>query len=121
MGDSILDKLSFLDTENGMELCGGEEEFYVDVLLTYLEDTKLDKLIGFFDAGDMENYKVTIHGLKSSSRSIGADKLADKAMELEAACKEGRLDYVRENHGYVMDMYKDLLDKLTEILPDSVD
>lgn len=116
MEESIIEQLSFLDTEAGMEFCGGEEEFYVDVLETYIEDSKLEKIINAFDSGDMENYKVLIHGLKSSSRSIGADELSNEAKALEAACKEERSDYVKENHERVLNMYKDLLDKLNAVL-----
>ena len=43
---------------------------------------------------------------------IGALSLSDEALELELAAKEGRRDYIRDNHAVVMAEYEKLTDQI---------
>ena len=53
-----------------------------------------------------------MHALKSSARIIGAEELAEEALGLEKAGKEGDLAYIREHHAAVMEDYRGFTDRL---------
>jgi signal transduction histidine kinase/CheY-like chemotaxis protein len=42
----------------------------------------------------LENYAITVHGIKGTARSIGADVFGNAAYELESASKNGDTDFV---------------------------
>ena len=67
----------------------------------------------------MENWKVyaiIVHGLKSSSRTIGATELGELAYTLEIAAKEEDLDTLRGNHGRLMMTYCRLMERIAAAL-----
>lgn len=48
--------------------------------------------------GDLKNYEIIIHSIKSTSATIGADVPCKLAQKLETAAKENDLDYVLSTH-----------------------
>jgi HPt (histidine-containing phosphotransfer) domain-containing protein len=60
----------------------------------------------------MNDYAIIVHGIKSSSRSIGAEALGAAAEALERAAKAGDLDFIRENHGAFIQAADSLLNEL---------
>ncbi len=114
--ESLLERLSFLNTELGMKYCCDSEEFYGDLLRAYLDDNKKERLDTYLANEDMENYDVVVHSLKSTSLTVGADVLSEQAKALEMAAKGKDLEYIKENHARVMEMYEELCNKITEAL-----
>lgn len=112
----LAERFPYLDVDVGMEYCGGMEEFYVEMLRTYVENAKLDVLHNANYDKDYESYQINAHSLKSTSLTIGAAELSEAAKGLEFACKEERYDYIKENHFIVMSMYRELLDNLKKEL-----
>jgi HPt (histidine-containing phosphotransfer) domain-containing protein len=53
-----------------------------------------------------------VHGIKGSSRSIGAEVLGAKAEALEHAAKAGDVSFIRENHEIFIQASDQLLDEL---------
>jgi hypothetical protein len=51
-------------------------------------------------------------GLKSTSRTIGADSLSEKALKLEEAARDLNTEYIRANHAEMLAEYDELLGKL---------
>lgn len=88
----------------GIENTAGEESFYIEILELYLSQTeeKKELLQSYLDAGDMKNYAVQIHALKSTMRSMGAMKAGELAFDLETHSKKEDLEYVREHHKNVI-------------------
>lgn len=84
----------------GIENTAGEESFYMEILELYLSqaEEKKELLQTYLDAGDMKNYAVQIHALKSTMRSMGAMKAGEFAFDLETHSKKDDLEYVREHH-----------------------
>ncbi|MGN0437195.1 MAG: ATP-binding protein [Lachnospiraceae bacterium] len=109
-------RFPYLDVDMGMEYCGGMEEFYEEMLRTYVENSKLEDLHNANYDKDYEAYQINAHSLKSTSLTIGATELSEAAKGLEFACKEQRYDYIKENHFIVMSMYRELLDNLKKQL-----
>lgn len=84
----------------GIENTAGEESFYIEILELYLSqaEEKKELLQTYLDAGDMKNYAVQIHAMKSTMRSMGAMKAGEFAFDLETHSKKDDLEYVREHH-----------------------
>ncbi len=107
-----------IDTGKGIANCGGEEEFYSSILLEYLNSSyeKKKKLEDFLKAGDMEGYGIQVHSLKSTSATIGATALSEKALELEHLAKEGKLGDVRLKHDPMFAEYSWVLNALAKVV-----
>ena len=68
-----------------------------------------------FDKQDWKNYTITVHGMKSSMRSIGATELSELAKQLEFAGKEGHIDYIRQHHEIMIKEYERLFAALRRV------
>ncbi|MDD6492823.1 MAG: ATP-binding protein, partial [Firmicutes bacterium] len=111
-----LEQLEGLDVKTGLTYCMSEEDFYIEMLQEFLQADKASQLKHFLAEEDWDNYRTTVHALKSTSLTIGAAHLSGEAKALEMAAKEGNMDYIRSHHDGVMDEYKELTDHLKEIL-----
>jgi signal transduction histidine kinase/DNA-binding NarL/FixJ family response regulator/HPt (histidine-containing phosphotransfer) domain-containing protein len=112
-----------LDIEQGLKRFGGDEEIYLGVLRSYTVNTTplLDQLRDFCTEESLPRYAIVVHGIKSSSRSIGADLLGVRAEALEMAAKAGDFATVNaENPGFIADV-QILLNALEMMLQDIAD
>lgn len=102
-----------MDTKSALLYCNGHEAYY-KILQGYCEEgEKLkNQLSDFFGKQDWKNYTITVHGIKSAMRSIGAVILSDLAKELEMAGKKGNISYILEHHEEMLEVYVDLFDQL---------
>ena len=113
---SFLDSIKgLLDTEVGLSYCG-TEDLYKEIATSYVTSNTYEDLLKFYDEKDWENYRITIHSVKSSSLYIGAMKMSEDAKALEEALKADNVDYVLENHAERMEEYKKLVDELKSIV-----
>ena len=64
-------------------------QIYCGMLKTYLSSTPgiRERLKSYLEQQNLENYTITVHGLKSAARVIGANEVSALAAELEAASK----------------------------------
>lgn len=106
----------FLDQEVGLEYCAGDEEIYREVLEGYLEEDRREELNKCYQAGDLANYRVNAHAIKSTSLTIGATELSARAKALEYAAADGDMDFVKEHNDEMVSMYSDILDKIRAAL-----
>ena len=111
----LREQLFFLNYDSGISYCGDDEEFYVDILRSYLEENVLSALNDLYMKSDWRSYKVKVHALKSSSRYIGADDISDKAKLLEYAAKDNDISYINTNHYKFIWEYEVLLKKINSI------
>ena len=110
---SFIEKLAdILDVKAGLEFAAGDENFYKQILSTYIAEDKRPALNDFLSKEDWPNYQILAHSLKGTSLTIGASELSAAARELEFAVKENRLEYIKEHHSEVMKQYGELLEKL---------
>lgn len=105
-------RLSFLDTQMGLDGCGGDGEFYLDVVRTYLEENIMAELGELYLKGDWRNYRIKVHGLKSSSLYIGAVEMSERAKRLEQAAKTNDTAYLGRQHYRFVHEYQVLLQRL---------
>ena len=99
----------YLDTATGLAYCMNDRNFYKEMLDEYVKSEKTVELKEYFEKGDFEYYRITVHAIKSTSLTIGATKVSEDAKALEMACKEGNLDFVKQNHELFMEEYRSLI------------
>lgn len=104
--DQSIKGIRGIDTETAIKNSGSEAAFKAVLKIFYdsIKD-KYAELDNAFSSGDWENYTIKIHALKSSARLVGAIELGDSAEKLEMAGKGDNIQYIKENHGFVMDEY----------------
>lgn len=103
-----------VNVQLGLDYCCGEEEFYLEMLRMFCSQAvdKKAEIISLYDAGNWEDYAIKVHALKSTSLTIGAERLADQAKLLEQAGKKRNIEYIRHGHPALLRLY----DELCEIL-----
>lgn len=105
-----------VDVETGMMYCMSDYSFYFEMLCEYYKEDKREKLDAFFEQEDWKNYQTLVHALKSTSLSIGATVLSERAKELELSAKEGNISFVLEHHHDVMEFYRQFMEALDGIV-----
>jgi signal transduction histidine kinase/FixJ family two-component response regulator/HPt (histidine-containing phosphotransfer) domain-containing protein len=105
---------------SGLAYFEGMEESYWKILRSYVRNTPplLEKLRPDTPEA-LADYGMIIHGIKSSSRTIGAELLGKLAEELEYAAKAGNRGLVAELHSRFMDEAQKLLQGLSAMIKDA--
>ena len=107
-----------LDTASAIANCGSPESF-MSVLSVFhnTAEAKADEIEKLYGDGDIENYTIKVHALKSSARIIGAAALSDLAKDLEAAGKSGDKEFIDANNGTLLSEYRKLDEMLSKLDP----
>lgn len=107
-----------LDTDLGIQYCGGSEEIYIEVLTEFCDVAQEDRrnIEEMYACENWKDYAILVHGLKSSALSAGAKQLSEEAAGLERSGRELEkentvhrdevLAYVREYHVKTMELYE---------------
>lgn len=116
--DSFEECLAGFDVKQGIINCGGEKEAYVEILQVYLDsgEARIGDFKKFLEDKDYKNYVIAVHGLKSSSASIGAMEFSERAKKHEFAGKEERYDFIHEDFDGLVDEYMQVLGKIKSAL-----
>lgn len=87
-----------VDVDKSLELFG-DIEMYNESMNDFLTDasSKLEKLKEFKAKGDMANYAIEVHALKSDAKYFGFTKLAELAYDQELKSKENNMYYISEH------------------------
>nr|MCR5054853.1 response regulator [Lachnospiraceae bacterium] len=82
-----------------------------------LIDVHGDKLQKFYEAlpEEMDNYRIQVHGMKSSAATIGIVPLAGMAKILEFAAKDSNEDIIQSTHDVFMNEWKSYKEKLSGV------
>jgi HPt (histidine-containing phosphotransfer) domain-containing protein len=65
---------------------------------------------------NLDDYAITVHGIKGASRGICADLVGDIAEELEIAAKEGDFEYVSQHTPNLVKAVEKLVTSLNEMI-----
>ncbi|MCR5083577.1 MAG: response regulator [Parasporobacterium sp.] len=108
--DESFETNAFLNTKDGIANCG-DEASYDMALKTYLEDSDslYKTILNSYENGDIENYTIKVHALKSSSKIIGANMISELAKELESAGNEGNTAFINNHTDELLTYYKSLI------------
>lgn len=102
------------DFETALSYCDESEDFCIEIISEYSTNNHSEELKNFFDECEWENYRQRLHSLKSTSRTVGLQGLAEEFKIQEAAVKKCELDYARKNHKHLMDHYSFCVSKMLE-------
>lgn len=110
--------MSGVDVRMALDEREGSIKDYLKVLeLYYLEGESKKRLIkDAYESKDYKNYEVFVHGLKSTSLSIGAVALSDLAKEHEFAAKNGDIQFINDNYEKLCSEYDRILDEIEGVL-----
>ena len=103
MKDVNILKSNGIDVDQSLELFG-DMAMYDETLKEFLNgvNEKLTNIKNFKEAGDMANYAILVHSLKSDSKYLGFTKLAELAYNHEMKSKENDAEYVFNNYDELM-------------------
>ena len=103
-----------LNTEEGISYSAGDESFYLELVSDYANSvqSKTESLTSFKNDSNWKDYEILVHSIKSTSKTIGAAEISDKARKLEEACKAEDTAYINANHDDLVDSLKELSTKL---------
>ncbi len=108
--------LEDINTDDAIRNVGGSKEVYRELLATFYDSDTMSEAQQYYDDRDLENYRITVHGLKSSARYIGADNLSDKAKELEDYSKKNDWDSIDREHQNIIPLYRKVADSIKRYL-----
>ncbi len=94
-----------LDYGKGLMLCGGDEEFFMELFEEFTKLPIKTELLKFSEERDYKNYCIRIHGFKNNAYSVGAMELGDLAYEMEQMTREGMPEELCEKQRSLLMQY----------------
>lgn len=103
-----------INVKMGLDYCCGEEEFYLEMLRTFHSQgaEKKEEIVSLYEAENWKDYAIKVHALKSTSLTIGAERLSEQAKALEQAGKEENVEYIRQNHPALLRSYEEVCESI---------
>ena len=103
---AVLEAFDGIDVKKGIE-SSGSVDAYLPLLQIFYEsmDEKGGEIDRFYREGDLKDYTIKVHALKSSAKLIGAAAFAEWAQELENAGKREDMAYIDANHAPFMEEF----------------
>ena len=110
-------KVPGINASAALDFCGDVEVLKGAVHDYYETITMQSDLIEKYAAnGDIKNYMILVHGLKSSSRLVGAEQLSKDAAYLEQCAKDERTDEIERLTGNLVATFRSLKKPFAEVL-----
>lgn len=112
MNENVL-RENGVNLDNSLELLG-DMEMYNETLDMFIEENqnRIPRLLNYKNSGDMPNYAIDVHALKSDCKYLGFMNLAEVAYDHELKSKEGDIDYINNHYNELIAEY----DKVNEII-----
>lgn len=100
----------------------GDMETYDKILQDYIngEPSKIEELTKYKEVGDMVNYAILVHSIKSDAKYLGFTRLAEMAYEHEMESKENNLYFVTDNFSKLIDECKRISNLVKQYLGEEV-
>lgn len=109
-------RLDFLNFDEGVEHCLGDEEFYLDYLVSFVDSNDVEAYKKAYLENNWDAYRSMMHTLKGIASYIGAEELSIWAEQLENAVKEKDEDFVHHNHYSFIGYFEGLLRQIDSVL-----
>ena len=106
MKDTEFLRSNGVNLDNALELLG-DLSFYDETLATFIEEnkTRLPNIQKFKNEGNMADYAILVHALKSDAKYLGFMDLADIAYEHEMASKANDINTVNAKFNDLVNIY----------------
>lgn len=108
-----------IDMQAAINNCGSPElllEVLTDFWLTI--DDKANQIEEMEKKGDITNFTIYVHGLKSAARTIGALKLSDMAAHLERAGNEKNIEEIAQKTPALLESYRSYKEQIAPAMAD---
>ena len=107
-----------IDADAALRYCGGDVSFYRELLSDYARSCpeKKAELNRCFESADWHGFEVSIHALKSTSKTIGAMNLSGKALALEEAADRSDAGTIRESYPEFLSDYQTLAGAIKAVM-----
>ena len=102
-----------INLDTGLTYCMDSKSFFIDILKDFKDAKSAGKIQTAFENSDVKNYQILVHALKSTSLSIGAENLSEKAKTLEFAAKDNDVEKIKANHEDLMTTCKKVCEQIT--------
>lgn len=84
-----------IDCAQGIKNIGGSLEKYNDLLQVYYKEmSQILEVLSDLAEEDLEQFKIKVHGIKGSSRNIGAQQLSNSALQMEEWAKNDKKEEI---------------------------
>ena len=97
-----------------MKYCMGNQAFYQKMLKTFAEGEKREELSKLLKEQALEDYRIAVHTVKSTARTIGAIRLSDTAKELEDMARRRDVTGMPERHAALLEEYERVLNQINQ-------
>ena len=89
-----------IDEEFCLSIYENSYDFYIVVLESFVKGgtNNLNELKQYFSEKNSEEYRIVVHGLKSSAASIGAVELSSVATDMDELYKSGDIEGMYSRH-----------------------
>ena len=100
-----------INVAKGLNYAGGNRDVYYEILEVFVRkgDDKRKEIEALAAQTNWHNYVIEVHALKSTSLTIGAVELSEKAKKLELAGKAGDFDIIIKDNDELMQSYNDVI------------
>ena len=111
-------KIPEIDSVSGIYNCGSKTE-YLAVLKVFQQTcaSKADEIEKYYNEGNIADYTIKVHALKSSARIIGAAEISKLAEDLENAGNSGNISLIDNNTEKLLLLYRRLGEDLSPLNP----
>jgi len=112
----LLSKIPAISVKVGIDATG-DKETYLSVCRNFYDtaDSRIQMIKAYYEDGDIYNYTIQVHALKSSARLIGAEELSGLAFDMEMAGKQENIDAISKNTGVLIEQYQAIKAALKDI------
>lgn len=112
-------KANNVDIDKSLELFG-DIATYNETLIEFQKgiEGKLARIDKFYKEGDMANYAILVHSLKSDCKYFGFTKLAEIAYQHELESKASNLNFVTQNYESLVTEAKKIIKLVNSYLND---
>ncbi|MBR4694801.1 MAG: response regulator, partial [Selenomonadaceae bacterium] len=97
-----------IDLDMALSYLMNSKSMLLQIMGDFQEDGRAEKIREAYEAENMESYRILVHALKSTSLTVGAKSLSQKARAQESAAKAEDLATVREKHEELMEEYAEI-------------
>lgn len=105
-----------VDISSGLSYCSQDSGVYISILQTFSNNNKKDEIEHCYKQRDAGNYQILVHGIKSSSLSIGFSDLSEKARVLEEAARQENWELIEEKHGAFIAEYQNAVSGILQAI-----
>lgn len=107
-----------IDLEQGLSYANQDMEFYLQLVQHFIQkiEGRRQELLKYYVENDWKNYAILAHAIKGDARMLGANALADLALQHEMAGKEDNSEYIQLNVIGFFDTMKDTREQFQKLL-----